>query len=308
MVRVLVTGANGFIGGATALALRKAGHQVYGLVRDEKQKAELLQNEIIPVLGDLSDIKGFASTLDKVNVVIDNVAIFTEEKIGQSNRNLLDALISASKGKAKKRYIYTSGILVYNYNELVDESYPTNGIFKWRTELEHHIIKTTDVDGVVVRPGFVYGGSGGMISDIWFSGGEKDDIEFHGSTEKSWGWIHVSDLAEAYVRVVEASHSLVAGEIFDVCDSTRITSLQARTLFARAAGRKGKVVVKEAGKDGFSQALEATAVPRAQKIQKYLGWAPKLGPFPDDIDLYYQSWKAHQDKKKANKEEKKEKK
>jgi len=302
MVRVLVTGANGLIGGATAIALRKAGHLVYGLIRDEKQKPDLLQNEIIPVIGDSTDVKSYASILDKVNVVIDNVALFTEQKIGQSNRNLMSALISASKGKSKKRYIYTSGILVYNYRELVDESYPANAL-QWRSELEQHVITSHEVEGVVIRPGFVYGANGGHISDLWFSGGKDDDVEFYGSTEKSWGWVHVNDLANAYVRVVEASSSLVSGEIFDVTDTTRVTCLQARTAFARAAGRTGKIVTKEAAKDFFSQVLENTAVPRSQKIQKILGWSPKLGPVLDDIDLYYQSWKAHQDKKKGNKEE-----
>lgn len=50
-MKVIVTGANGFIGLATAKALRRAGHTVYGLVRSQEKAKELVLNEIIPVIG-----------------------------------------------------------------------------------------------------------------------------------------------------------------------------------------------------------------------------------------------------------------
>ena len=50
-MKVLVTGATGYIGGAAARALRRAGHVVHGLVRSSDKEAELLRSEIIPVRG-----------------------------------------------------------------------------------------------------------------------------------------------------------------------------------------------------------------------------------------------------------------
>jgi len=304
MVRVLVTGANGLIGGGVALALRRAGHTVYGLIRNEKQQAKLLENEIIPVIGDGTDIKNWSSILTKVNVVIDTLFVYGEE-LGTTNRNILSALGASCKSGQKKRYIYTSGVLVYNYpGEVVDESYPTNGI-QWRANLEQTLLKGNDhVHTVIIRPGWVYGGSGGYISDLWFKQVDKKEIEFNGSTEKSWGWVHLVDLADAYVRVTEASGSQVNGEIFDVADSTRITCLEARMAFAKAAKLEGKVALKAVGSGDFDKAMEFTCVPRAEKIKR-LGWSPKLGPLTDGLDLYYLSWKAHQDKNPPAQEEKK---
>jgi len=298
MVGVLVTGANGYIGGAVAQALRRAGHVVYALIRDEKQKDKLLQNEIIPVVGDGSSLDKWSSILDKVSVVVDNIAIFDEEKLGTTNKNIQSALAKSVKNAQKKRFVYTSGILVYNYpGEIVDESYPPNGI-QWRGKLEEELIKShnNSIDTVVIRPGWVYGGSGGFLADLWFNQVDKKEIEFYGNTEKSWGWVHVQDLADAYVHVVEASSSIVDGEIFDVTDSTRVTCLQARIAFAKAASLLGQIALKPVGNGAFDKAMEFTAVPRSDKIRRQLRWEPKLAPLTDHLDLYYFSWKANQDK------------
>jgi len=306
MVRVLVAGANGLIGGNVAIALSRAGHTVYGLIRDKKQQDVLLQNEIIPVLGDTEDIKSFSDTIDKVSIVVDTVVLESASDPGLTNRNLLQAVAASSiKQKYKKRYIFTSGCMVYkNPGEIVDESSPTNNdVFKWRTDFEQKIIKHSDVEGVVIRPGWVYGVSGGGIADLWFNKNSDGEIDFTGDVDKSWSWVHVHDLADAFLRVVEAAGQIVGGSIYNVCDTTRITCLQARKAFAKAAGLTGSVVLKEA-KDAFSKKVDANAVMSAGKIIRELGWTPKKGPLTDRLDICFQAWKAHKIKKSSQEEKK----
>lgn len=58
---------------------------------------------------------------------------------------------------------------------------------------------------VVVRPGFMYGKDGlSSMSGNWFSMGEAaaksgETITFRGDQDKGWSWVHVSDLADAYL-------------------------------------------------------------------------------------------------------------
>src|SRR5450432_2347249 len=54
-MRIFMTGANGFIGGAVASALIADGHTVRGLVREERNIAQVAARGIKPVLGTLDD-------------------------------------------------------------------------------------------------------------------------------------------------------------------------------------------------------------------------------------------------------------
>jgi nucleoside-diphosphate-sugar epimerase len=54
-VRIFLTGATGFIGGAVASALVAAGHAVRGLVRDNVKAAAVAAHGIEPVVGTLDD-------------------------------------------------------------------------------------------------------------------------------------------------------------------------------------------------------------------------------------------------------------
>ena len=74
MVRVLVTGANGYIGYTVASHLRSQGHLVYGLIRSDKHERKLLQAEILPVIGNFDDVASWKSALQNVAVVIDTVS------------------------------------------------------------------------------------------------------------------------------------------------------------------------------------------------------------------------------------------
>jgi NAD(P)-dependent dehydrogenase (short-subunit alcohol dehydrogenase family) len=52
-MKILVTGATGYIGGAAARDLRAAGHKVSGLARSEASAAKLTQVGLSPIMGPL---------------------------------------------------------------------------------------------------------------------------------------------------------------------------------------------------------------------------------------------------------------
>ena len=53
-MRIFVTGASGFIGGAVARAFARRGHEVRGLTRSEARNPALRLDGVIPVTGDLN--------------------------------------------------------------------------------------------------------------------------------------------------------------------------------------------------------------------------------------------------------------
>jgi len=297
-MKVLVIGANGYIGSAVCEALRRNGHTVYGLIRKQEYALELIQREIIPVVGSLSDEKLLATTVEKVGIVIDTVPGTSDVSDAyKDNRALLKHLAAVYKTHGlKKRFIWTSGILTYGDHpgKIIDESVVPTGMMTTRFNFEKDVISCPDVDGVVLRPGWVYGGTGGHYIANWYGVNEKGEIDVYGNPDKSWGWVHIYDLADAFVKVAEANRGAVTGEIFDVDDDTRITVGKAREAMARAAGVKDTVKVSyhKKGDDFFSNIMEVTAVCSSDKIKRAVGWNPKCGPFLDNIQLYAASAKA----------------
>jgi len=171
---------------------------------------------------------------------------------------------------------------------------PPKGANKDRIAYEKEVIAGAElVEGVVVRPGWVYGGTGGSYIPHWFGyDNEKGEVEVFGNPDRYWSWVHIVDLADAFLRLAEAGKNVV-GEIFDVSDSSRVTVAEARLLYAKAAGLKPKLVVLSNKSDAFSQLANCTSIPKCDKIYRLVGWVPKNGPIQDSIELSYRSYKAN---------------
>ena len=73
-MKVLVTGATGYLGRAVAQRLVSAGHAVTGLVRDDLSVRTLARTGIEPVLGDLGDPNSLRAAADGVDAVIEAVS------------------------------------------------------------------------------------------------------------------------------------------------------------------------------------------------------------------------------------------
>lgn len=79
----------------------------------------------------------------------------------------------------------------------------------WRPAVETAVVANKAFDGIVVRPGMVYGRSGSLIAllfDQATKAAQKNEGTFSwpATPGKRWGLIHQDDLAELFVRVGEA--------------------------------------------------------------------------------------------------------
>jgi len=189
---------------------------------------------------------------------------------------------------------------------IVDETIkpqPTVDFVRQRAAFENHVLEsgvsTSHVRTVFVRPGFVYGRSGGPVANKYFGIDKEGSLSLYGSPTKRWSWVHVDDLGDAYVLIAKTSG--LSGELFNLSNTDYPTYEELRFAMAKASGwvkENGKFEWKEVPKDDIGlNVYENTVMVNNAKARDILGWNPKRFNFLSEVDIYYQSWKASKDLK-----------
>eukprot|EP01103_Thecamoeba_quadrilineata_P020184 TRINITY_DN8533_c0_g1_i1.p1 TRINITY_DN8533_c0_g1~~TRINITY_DN8533_c0_g1_i1.p1 ORF type:complete len:310 (-),score=45.55 TRINITY_DN8533_c0_g1_i1:147-1076(-) len=302
--KVLVIGANGYIGGGVARAFRRAGYHVFGLYRNEAFRDILLKEEIVPIFGTIDSPHEYQSTIEECNIIIDAIYL-------QGHSHSLFEFVRKLRGTDEKahqiHYILTSGIMIYYpgyFRETLrplDETtnpHPTDEFeMVPKKQLEERVLAATDVRGTVLRPGFVYGGHGGGIAPLFFNFNPTDQLVIEGRPDKRWSWVHVDDLGDAYVAVAKAG-SVVDRQVFNLSAQDNPTYEDLKIAGARAAGWKGSRLdikyVPLPDSEHRRKNWETNVIINPQKAYDLLGWRPAHVGVVHEFELYYASWKAAQ--------------
>jgi len=293
MAGVLVIGATGYIGKAVAQAARRDGYTVYAQTRSDSRAASLSADELVPLVCDPTDASALRPTIAKCEFVIDCTADYEKPKaVPDACAEAIRACAQDLPGGSKKHYVYTSGCLVHGDNPakvVTEDEMGSGGNLAWRLDMERSLLANTDFDCTVLRPAFVYGRSGGFFAKTLFQkppDGSK--LQVAGPT-KRWSWVHVDDLADAYVRMM-GRRSLAAGRIYDLGEPFGPTYEELRVAGARLAGFDGEVEHVKA--EGFEAFMDMTAVVDSKRSHDELGWRPRHTGVMAQLPLYYESYKA----------------
>ncbi|WNG14429.1 NAD-dependent epimerase/dehydratase family protein [Cystobacter fuscus] len=277
-MKVLVTGATGYIGSAVAGALAKAGHQVKGLARSDDAKRKLESLGIQPVRGDLTDAAGLSSLVQDFEAIVWTATSNSEAVDAPAVAAVLDKM--AGTGKT---FLYTSGVWVHGGTRggVADEDSPLNAaeLVAWRPAVEKRVLATQGIRGIIIRPGIVYGRAGGIPGMLGASAREGGAARFVGTGENHWPVVFIDDLADLYVRAVERASAgttllAVQGPSFKVKEIAAAAS--------EGAGAGGKTVAwpLEEARTQFGAFADALALDQkfsARRAEQTLGWAPR-GP------------------------------
>jgi nucleoside-diphosphate-sugar epimerase len=169
--RVLVTGANGFVGTALIAALARSGYIVRAALRADRDVAAPVAEKC--VVGDIGATTDWSAALECVDYVIHLAARVHVLHDSPANENLyLEAnalgtqrLASAAARAGVRRFIYISSIKV-NGEETAERAFSSAdppqpldayGVSKWRAEQYLSEVAHDGLEYAVVRPPLVYG-------------------------------------------------------------------------------------------------------------------------------------------------------
>jgi nucleoside-diphosphate-sugar epimerase len=294
-MKIFLTGGSGYIGNTVALRLKKAGHDVLALVRSEEKGKALKDAGIKLVVGDLATPAGYAAAAWGRQAIV-HTAIDYGKDGPELDRKTIQAARELLSGQVGATFIYTSGCWILGKTEgVADETTPLKPVraSQWRVPHEQLALSLAKdgIRSVVVRPGIVYGGKGGLTAMLFASAKKSGAAQMVGDGTNHWPMVHVDDLAELYVRLVERAP---AGSIYNAIDASQLTQREIAEAASRAAGKEGKVQAAPPDGGPFHEAMMLDQRISSEKARNDLDWRPRHESFAAEAEQLFKSWKASQ--------------
>ncbi len=282
-MKILITGATGYVGNAIAGQFKKNGYDVTGLVRSKENAIRLDLADIKPLTGDLENIESFKDSLNSFDAVIHAGFVFNPgkgfEHTIKTEKIIVETIIN-SLSNTNKIFIYTSGTGVLGETGTlpVDESFVGNPVpfNAWRPAIEQLVIKAKGMKGIVIRPAMVYGNGGSPVLQAMINTAKTNKNTIHiGDGLNKWSVVHVADLAQLYVQAIEKS---AGGEIYHGSSSEAI-SMRDLALFINellSIKQLPQPVTLEEGLKyfPFGELLLTNIIASNDKARRLLKWKP----------------------------------
>ncbi|MCE7505287.1 SDR family oxidoreductase [Polynucleobacter sp. IMCC30063] len=232
--KIFITGGAGYVGAALVPKLLDLGYQV--TVLDLFLFGEnLLQshNKLRTIKGDIRDQDLLEKIVPGHEIVIHLACISNDPsfelnpELGRAiNLDAFEPLVKISKAKGVNRFIYASSSSVYGIKEEMDvhegmSLEPLTDYSKFKADCEEILKKYKDDSFTVVtiRPATVCGYSTRQRMDVVVNiltnlAYHKREISVFGGGQLRPN-IHISDMVNAYVALIEADKNKINGEIFN---------------------------------------------------------------------------------------------
>lgn len=283
-MRIAVTGASGFLGGAVCAELLRREHEVVALVR--QLGSQPAGTRAIPC--DLGDGDGLVRVLGEAqpDCVIHLAAEIATQRDPRrihdvnvaGTRRLLDAVAAVAGGA---RFLFASTVVTGEASGATlteDVPLPVATAYGRSKQEGERLVRESGLDAVILRPSHVYGPGGWFASEIVARLRQPGRFVVVGPGENWWDVVHVTDVAAAFAAAAEQAP---AGALYHVVDDEPVRYGDFVALVADALGTGSPRRVPAwlarwvAGADPV-RAVVRSAISSNALIGRELGWRPRL--------------------------------
>lgn len=298
-MKILATGASGFIGGHVVKLLVEKGHEV--IAGSRKKMTVHPQGwrwRLLPSLDPGSDWTGLLDDIDCVVHCAGRVHVMQDKAIDpiaefrRVNRDGTMALARAAASQGVQRFGFISPIKVSGEETLRGRPFSANdppqpscpyGISKLDAETAlFQVGRQTEMEIAVVRPVLVYGpGVGANFRSLMQAVERGVPLPF-GSTKNQRSLVFVGNLADLVGELCE--HPAAPGNIFFVSDGEDLSTAHLIRKLAHAYGTKARLInippvlarlaLRAIGKDTVAQRLLGSLTVDTKLTEERLGWKP----------------------------------
>ncbi len=251
-MKVLVTGANGFLGRHVVAALRQRDHDVRALVRPATDVAKLgWPTEGVEIArADLRGGRGLAEALGGVKAVIHLAAAVVDDEDTQFASTAVgtEKLLAAMCDRGVRRLVLASSFSVYDFSQatpVLDEDTPLEhsprlyerdgyAIAKaWQERLCHRWARAHDGVLTVLRPGFIWGPGN---AELACHGQPVGALYLAIAPGAALPLTYVENCADVFAHCLD--HPDSAGQTFNVVDGFEISNWRYLGRLIAAGGRR----------------------------------------------------------------------
>jgi len=311
-MKVLITGASGFLGSHLTEMFQEAGHEIRALVRKTSKTASLERLGVEIVRGDLTDRESLERAVQGIETIIHAAATMSgpaAEFVAASEQGTR-TLLEVAENAGVSRFVQISSISVLSMakprrGESINEDtpYESNPLFlgiynKSKMAAERAALEYAEngkMNVIVLRPGILYGPRGNWaISRLGYALG-KNLVAVIGMGGNRLPVCHVRNCARAALAAAETPD--VRNEAFNILDDEPFTQveylkrlrMEARPdlkilrvpyPIARVLGWFSGLAMKMLGRGNpIATAYLVACVRRlrysSEKAKRFLGWTPE---------------------------------
>ena len=214
-MKVLVTGAGGFLGSHVVERLRHDGHAVRALVRAANAPRELAELGAEIRIGDVTDAASRTDACRGCDAVVHAAGLVTEVAVSDAEYTRVNvegsaALARAAAAAGVRRFLHVGSTSVYrpNLGRPIDEATPfePGDVYgQSKAEAERRLVAiaaSTRLDLVVIRPSRIYGPRDGSLVRV-FRAIERQRFWRVGPCDAEVDFVYVTDVAAALAAALE---------------------------------------------------------------------------------------------------------